>query len=208
MLRACRFFLPALALLLAALLPLTARADTPDTPPEHFTLDGQALVLNGTGTRHKAVFKVYQAHLYLPQKTHSFPQVVQQPGPKRLEIHMLRDIDANELGRLFVKGIEQNTPRQELGHVLPSVARIGQLFAQHKKLRNGDSLVLDWVPGTGMSISVNGQPQGTQFADPAFFTAMLGIWLGDRPTDARLKQALLGTDTAQVPQQGQPTNQP
>lgn len=206
MLRACRFFLPTLALLLAALLPPASRAAASDTPPAHFTLDGQALVLNGTGIRYKAVFKVYHASLYLPQKAHSFPQVLQQSGPKRLEIHMLRDIDANELGKLFTKGIEQNTPRQELGHVLPGVVRMGELFAQHKKLRNGDSFALDWVPGTGMSISINGQPQGTQFADPAFFTAMLGIWLGDKPADALLKQALLGTDAPQETPQDPPAN--
>lgn len=66
--------------------------------------------LNGSGTRHKAVFKVYNAHLYLPHKAQSYAQIAQMPGAKRLEIHMLRDIGMpTELGKLFTKGIEHNT---------------------------------------------------------------------------------------------------
>ncbi len=105
-----------------------AHAAPPPEPAKSFTLAGQTLVLNGSGTRHKAVFKVYNAHLYLPHKAQSYAQIAQMPGAKRLEIHMLRDIDANELGKLFTKGIEHNTPRQHLGQVLPSVVRMGALL--------------------------------------------------------------------------------
>ena len=100
-----------------------AHAAPPPEPAESFTLAGQTLVLNGSGTRHKAVFKVYNAHLYLPHKAQSYAQIAQMPGAKRLEIHMLRDIDANELGKLFTKGIEHNTPRQHLGRGLPRLGR-------------------------------------------------------------------------------------
>lgn len=160
--------------------------------PQHFQLGGHQLVMNGAGIRHKAVFKVYHATLYLEQQAHSLAEVLQLPGPKRLEIHMLRDIDANELGKLFTKGIEQNTPRQELGRVLPGVAQMSAVFSHQKKLHKGDSFSLDWVPNVGMTLSINGQPQSPQFENPAFFAALLGIWLGDKPADAQLKQALLG----------------
>jgi len=106
-----------------------------------------------------------------------------------------RYIDANELGKLFTKGIEHNTPRQHLGQVLPSVVQMGALFAHEKRLRKGDSFSLDWVPEAGLTISINGQARQPQFANPLFFNALLSIWLGDKPADSPLKQALLGLQT-------------
>ncbi len=67
------------------------------------------------------MFKVYNAHLYLPHKAQSYAQIAQMPGAKRLEIHMLRDIDANELGKLFTKGIS-TTPTPAPG---PGAAQRG-----------------------------------------------------------------------------------
>lgn len=191
MLRFFRFFLPLLALLCSA---ASVHAAAPQEPAPSFTLAGQSLLLNGSGTRYKAVFKVYNAHLYLPEKAQSYDQIAQMPGAKRLEIHMLRDIDANELGKLFTKGIEHNTPRQHLGQVLPSMVQMGALFAHEKRLHQGDSFALDWVPEVGLTISINGQARQPQFADPAFFHALLAIWLGDKPADSHLKQALLGLE--------------
>src|SRR5690242_20322449 len=56
------------------------------------------LVLNGAGTRYKAIFKVYTAGLYLPAKTNTPEAVYATNTPRRMHIVMLRDIDANELG--------------------------------------------------------------------------------------------------------------
>ncbi len=174
----------------ALLVPCLAWA-VEEAPPQ-ITLSGQALQLNGSGTRYKAVFQVYNASLYTPAPAHNLQQVLQQNGPKRLEIHMLRNIDANELGKLFTQGIEHNTPRDQLGQVLPGVVQMSAVFAHQKKLNKGDSFALDWEPGTGMTLSINGQAQQPRFENPAFFAALLGIWLGEKPADAKLKQALLG----------------
>ena len=52
------------------------------------TVQGQTLQLNGAGVRHKAVFKVYTAGLYLGASARSGAEVVALPGPKRLRIVM------------------------------------------------------------------------------------------------------------------------
>ncbi len=64
-------------------------------------LRGSKLLLNGAGVRYKAVFKVYTAGLYLGKKADTVEDVLAAPGAKRVTITMLRDIDANELGKLF-----------------------------------------------------------------------------------------------------------
>jgi hypothetical protein len=69
---------------------------------------------------------------------------------------------------------------------------MNQLFADQKKLMSGDTVTIDWVPGTGTVIRIKSAPAGEPFADPAFFTALLRIWLGPHPVDGGLKDALLG----------------
>jgi hypothetical protein len=59
---------------------------------------GTNLQLNGAGVRYKAVFKVYAAGLYLGKKAATAEEAYAAPGPKRMSITMLRDIDSNELG--------------------------------------------------------------------------------------------------------------
>lgn len=180
----------------AAALPLAVLAAPADVAgvryDEALDVQGQRLVLNGAGIRYKAVFKVYTAGLYLPRKAATPEEALAQPGPKRISITMLRDIDANELGRLFTRGVEENSPRQELGQLVPGLLRMGQMFADQKQLKAGDVFYVDWLPGKGSQVVVKGVPQGEPIREPAFFNALLRIWLGPAPADWKLKDALLG----------------
>ena len=160
--------------------------------PSAAQVQGSALLLNGAGVRYKTVFQVYTAGLYLEKKAGSLQEVVAQPGAKRLSITVLRDIDSRELGKLFSRGMEDNMDRATFSKLAPSVLRMGQIFADHKKLLVGDPFSIDWVPGTGTVITVKGQRQGEPFPEPEFFRALLGIWLGPQPADWKLKDALLG----------------
>lgn len=182
----------------AAALPLAVLAAPADVAgvryDEALDVQGQRLVLNGAGIRYKAVFKVYTAGLYLPRKAATPEEALAQPGPKRISITMLRDIDANELGRLFIRGVEENSPRQELGQLVPGLLRMGQMFADQKQLKAGDVFYVDWLPGKGSQVVVKGVPQGEPIREPAFFNALLRIWLGPAPADWKLKDALLGRD--------------
>lgn len=161
-------------------------------------LQDQNLLLNGAGVRYKAVFKVYTAGLYLTQKANSPEEVWKAPGPKRIHIVMLRDIDANELGKLFTRGVEDNTPRNEMSQLVPGLIRMSDIFSRHKKLMTGDTFTVDWLPDQGTVISVKGLPQGEPFKEPAFFQALVRIWLGNNPADALLKDALLGKERRSV----------
>lgn len=155
-------------------------------------VQGASLQLNGAGIRYKNVFKVYTAALYLDKKVGTTDEVLLSNGTKRMTITMLREIDANELGRLFTKGVEANVPYAELTKMLPHLMRMGQIFAEQKKLTTGDTFSLDWVPGTGTLLSIKGVTQSEPFKDPEFFNGMMRIWLGKSPADIRLKEALLG----------------
>ncbi|WP_291012759.1 chalcone isomerase family protein [Hydrogenophaga sp.] len=159
---------------------------------DRINLVGSPLMLNGAGIRYKAVFKVYTAGLYLSTKADTPEAVLAAPGPKRLTITMLRDIDSGELGKLFSRGMEDNMERTAFSKLIPGVLRMSQVFSDHKQLKEGETFVLDWVPGTGTVLTVKGAAQGEPFKEPEFFDALMRIWLGKKPADFRLKEALLG----------------
>jgi hypothetical protein len=178
-------------------LPLAARSETATEVggikfPTSVTLANAPLQLNGAGVRYKAVFKVYAAGLYLNAKASTAEAVLASPGPRRLHIVMLREIDANELGKLFTKGMEQNASRDEFSKVIPGVIRMSDIFSQRKKLSAGEYFTIDYVPGTGSIISVMGKPAAEPIKEPEFFNALMKIWLGKSPADAQLKDLLLG----------------
>ncbi len=153
---------------------------------------GTTLQLNGAGVRYKAVFKVYAAGLYLNKKAGTSDEVYAAPGPKRMAITVVRDIDSNELGKAFTKGIEDNTSKGDYSKLIPGILKMTQIFSDQKKMVVGETITIDWVPGTGMLVSVKGKPQGDAIKEPEFYNAMLRIWLGPQPADWKLKDALLG----------------
>ena len=105
---------------------------------------------------------------------------------------MLRDIDSAELGKLFSRGMEDNMEKGSFAKLVPGVMRMSQVFTNHKTLKAGDNFVLDWIPGTGTVLTVKGQVEGEPFKEPEFFEALMRIWLGPKPADWQLKDALLG----------------
>jgi Chalcone isomerase-like len=154
-------------------------------------LGGSRLQLNGLGIRYKFV-KVYTAGLYLAGKAATPEAVLAAPGPKRMHIVMLREIDANELGKLFTRGMQDNAPREEFSKSIPGTIRMSEIFSARKRLAVGESFSVDWVPGTGTQVLVNGKPMGEPIREPEFFNALMRIWLGQSPADATLREALLG----------------
>ena len=160
--------------------------------PEQITVASQPLVLNGAGVRYKAMFKVYSAALYVPQKSQSVAEVSSTDTPKRLRLVMLRDIDSSEMGNMFARGMEENTDRGNMVKLLPGIMRMSQIFTDHKRMVPGSSIQMDWVPGTGAVLALSGQTQAEPFREPEFFRALMGIWLGPNPADRVLKDQLLG----------------
>jgi hypothetical protein len=157
-------------------------------------LAGSTLQLNGAGIRYKFVIKVYTAGLYLTGKAATPEAVLAAPGPKRMHVVMLRDIDANELGRLFTRGMQDNMPREEFSKIIPGTLALADIFASRKKLLAGDVFFVDYVPGTGTHVVVNGKTLGEAIKEPEFYGALLRIWLGASPADSQLKDALLGRE--------------
>jgi Chalcone isomerase-like len=182
--------------LMSALVAPSAGATTLDVAgvklEETVNLRGSPVVLNGAGVRYKAVFKVYVAALYLEKKVSTPEEVLALTGKKRVSVTMLRDIDANELGKLFTKGISDNAPKADFSKLIPGLTKTGEVFGSLKKLNTGDEFTIDYVPGIGTTFWVKGVQMLTPVAEPEYFNAVVRIWLGSNPADWKLKDAMLG----------------
>ena len=191
-----RLFIISVAAASGLLAPITAPAQAIDVAGVKFEpsvqVSGAKLQLNGAGVRYKAIFKVYAAGLYLSTKAATPEAALAAPGSKLLQIVMLREIDGNELGKLFTKGMEQNVAREDFSKSIPGIMRMSDVFSTRKKLAAGESFALEWVPGSGTIIIVNGKPSGEPIKEPEFYASLMKIWLGNSPADSMLKEALLG----------------
>ena len=159
---------------------------------DNITVAGTKLQLNGAGIRYKAIFKVYVGELHTTQKVTSLEELVAAPGPKRLSMTFLREIEAGPFGKLLTRGVEDNVPKNEMSKLVPGLIRMGDIFTVNKALMPGDVIHLDWIPGTGMVITAKGKVQGEPFKEPEFFKAIMSIWFGPSPADFKLKEAMLG----------------
>ena len=156
------------------------------------TVAGTKLQLNGAGVRYKGPFKVYVAELYTTKKVKSWEELMAAPGPKRMTLVMTRNIDAGPFGKLLTRGIEDNNPKAEVSKLVPGLLKMSELFSIHKNFVPGDVIIMDWVTGTGLTITVKGKVQTEVFTEPEFFKALMGIWLGPEPAYWKLKENLLG----------------
>ena len=60
------------------------------------------------------------------------------------------------------------------------------------KVKTNDAIDIDFLPGRGVVLSVNGKPRGAPVPGDDLYAALLRIFLGDKPADPELKQGLLG----------------
>ncbi len=156
------------------------------------TVGGTKLQLNGAGTRYKGPFKVYVADLYTTKRVGTLDELVAAPGPKRLTLTMLREVESGPFGKLLTRGVEDNVPKAEMSKLVPGLIKMGEIFNANKSMTPGEVIILDWIPGTGMVVTANGKVQADPFKEPEFFKAMMSIWLGPVPADYKLKDALMG----------------
>lgn len=159
---------------------------------------GTRLQLNGSGSRYKAVFKVYDMALYTTRKVATPEDVLALPGPKKLQFVAQRELPSTDLGRLFVKGMSDNATRDQNIRHMTSSMRLIEIFSSRNKLMPGDTFAMEFTPGKGTQFVVQGQNVGEPVGDAEFFSMVLGIWFGPSPADHLLESALLGQDKQQT----------
>jgi hypothetical protein len=154
---------------------------------------GQQLVLNGAGIRHKlAMLKVYVGALYLSAKNSDAEKVIRDTGPKRVAMHILADeVTAKDFIASLNNALAANHIPAELALIESRIRDLNRMMHSVGALKKGGVVYLDYLPGTGTRVTVNGEVKIT-IKGEEFFQSLLRIWIGKKPVDGRLRDAMLG----------------
>ncbi len=166
------------------------------TLPGRAQLDaaGPELVLNGAGVRVRLLFKVYVAALYLPVKTDDGEAILRADQPRRLVLHLLRDLSAEQINSSISDALRETLTPEERQPLDARMARFSAIFDTLREIREGTRVTLDYLPSAGTIVSVNAEEKD-RIAGADFNQALMRVWLGERPRDPDLRKALLGTVT-------------
>jgi len=185
-----------IALAALAFMP-EARAAAPitledQTFPGDASVAGTPLHLNGVGLRAAFIYKVYLAGLYLPAKAATGSAVFAETGPKRVQVRMLMDGPSDEFAKAFTGGITKRTPADQVSAMRDRIAAFDRTLRSVGNVKKGDIVNLDYTPAVGLTMTVNGKPFGAPVPGADLYAALLDIFVGDRPVDARMKAGMLG----------------
>ncbi|MFT0532037.1 chalcone isomerase family protein [Castellaniella hirudinis] len=164
-----------------------------DVPAEQ-TVNGANLVLNGAGLRQRFVFQVYVAALYRPQATQDVQTILDSTEPQLLRLTLLRDINSKALTDALNDGLKANNTDAQLAAMHDTIQTFEAFMKTGGEGASGDLVDIHFNQGK-VSVSFKGKALG-EVSDPRFATALLKVWLGEKPAQESLKQALLGQASA------------
>ena len=169
---------------LMLMLSIAAQANEPNRLRQaDFPTHSQALVLKNQTVLTYLWADVYAAALYAPPDLNA-KQAWDQQQALRLTLYYFRDIDRNDV----IKAATATLERQQISAGLnPGIAR---LHARFRDIRSGDRYALDFRPGRGLNLEINGQVVFSS-GDDALARAYLGIWLAPKGLSDSLRKTLL-----------------
>ncbi len=171
-----------IALLL--MLSLTVQANEADRLKQAgFPALSQELVLKNQAVLTYLWADVYAAALYAPKELGA-RQAWNQQKALRLELYYFRDIDRSDV----IKAATATLERQQASERLR--AEIEKLHASFRNIRSGDRYALDFRPGRGLNLEINGQVVFSS-RDDELARAYLGIWLAPKGLSDSLRDKLL-----------------
>ena len=193
------FSLKFLALLWLAvatfLLPVNARAQAPEFGgvkiEDNITIYNNTLLLNGAGVSTVGKNKMYVVQIYAKQKFGTLDELMNIPGPKRLVLTALREVDTAPMVKNFNRNLEDGN-RADMAKLVPGMVGIGNLFKAKRALAAGEVMTLDWIPIYGFTVYIGGKLQGDPYRQPELFKAAAGVFMGESNMDPKVKDALLG----------------
>ncbi len=157
--------------------------------PDAVTVEGKALKLNGMGLRSKAIFKIYVAGLYVETPSHDPAELINKDEVHQVKMTLLRDLDHEKFAGGFMESFTNNS-----GDKFAAIkVRVEKFCAAIPAVvKEGESLIITYVPGKGTTLQVpHGESVTLEGKD--FAQALFTVWLGKKPVDEDLKNGLVGS---------------
>lgn len=147
----------------------------------------ESLVINGAGLREKYFMDLYVGALYLKKKSSEATKII--TGDEEMAIHI--KIVSNSVTReRFIESVNEGFKNANHGKASKEEIKkfVGFFSAE---IKSGDRIHLDYVPGKGVKVNINGDVKGT-VSGLEFKKALFSIWLGSSPAQESLKKEMLG----------------
>ncbi len=191
----------ALALMLLGLGSFTGQALA---QPSALTLEGvdiaesqmlgsTKLVLNGAAIQKRAFFKTNTVAIYLPEKRDTLDSILKQTGPQRLSITALRSFSGSMAARQFLSDIKNFSTEEEFDQMSKEIEFIMGIYAGIDHINKGDIILVDWIPDTGMVVTIQGKVITTGLNNPMLWDLSLRPIMSAQASDD-MRTRLLGTD--------------
>ena len=185
-----------LAISTAMLLQMPAASATLDVGgvkvEDSLNIYNNTLLLNGAGLVSNGKAPLYVVQIYAKQKFKTLDELFTVPGPKRLVLTAIKEVDTGPIVKMFNRSVDETAGKSDRAKLIPGLMSIGEIFKTNRLLKPGDVMTLDWVPISGMVIYLGGRLQGQPYREAELFKAGMGVWMGEFPVDAKVKDALLG----------------
>lgn len=168
---------------------------------ETVTVGGVPLHLNGAGYRKRGYFKIDVTALYLQQKATTLEAVENAPGAKRLQLVIQQDITGSQASRYFLIDFEASATPAEFAKLITEVSQVGDIYSALPKIKKGDVVTMDWIPGKGLIATLNGTNLTPHGATSPYMNSellakvMLRMYIGGK-TPAELHDNLLGVSSS------------
>ena len=179
-----------------------ASVDVSGVPLEDtVTVGGQQLHLNGAGFRKRGYFKIDVTALYLQQKATTLEAVENAPGAKRLELVIQQDLTGSQASRYFLIDFEASATPAEFAKLITEVSQVGDIYSALPKIKKGDVVTMDWIPGKGLIATLNGANLTPHGATSPYMNSellakvMLRMYVGGK-TPQELHDNLLGLSSS------------
>jgi hypothetical protein len=179
-----------------AALPLAGRA----AEVEGLTLPDDARVapgvpslrLVGAGTFSFFFRRYYVCALYAQTGLRGAQPILAADAPRRVALFALRRIASWEFLWGLDRGLADNTGEAELRALAPQLDSLRAVVREIGAIADRSRVAIDYVPAQGTRISVDAQSHGAWIAGKALNDALVRVWIGARPLDVNLKEALVG----------------
>ncbi len=156
--------------------------------PDQVVLQGEKLALNGAGMRTKFFFDIYVGALYLEKPVSHAAAVLAKPSPARVSMVIVySEVDKGKLIKGWTSGFKKNQSKASFGALEERLAVFNQMFVD---LEKGDRINFDFLTSGQTRVVIKGKQVGS-IEGVDFQQALLAVWLGDKPADNDLKQAML-----------------
>ena len=152
------------------------------------TFNNKTLHLNGTGMRTATIFKVkvYEAFLYLENKTQDPQKIIDSSETKVMKMKFLRDVSSKDIQKSWNQTLRDNCTTF-CAEIEPTIATFTGFM---KDVKSGDTMEYNFT-NDSVVMKQNDQQLG-EIKNKVFAKAVLSVWFGPNPPNESLKNGLLG----------------